>query len=112
MLETANSLSEMAIDGIKFHLLYVVKGTRLESLFRQGIFNCLDQQEYVGLVCDFLERLPANMIIQRLTGDPHPAELVAPAWALKKSETLKMIRETLEKRDSWQSKFVKRHFIP
>jgi radical SAM protein (TIGR01212 family) len=108
MLETADSLSEMGIDGIKFHLLYVVKGTRLGNLFSQGIFNCLDQQEYVGLVCDFLERLPANMIIQRLTGDPHPAELVAPAWALKKSETLKLIREALEKRDSWQGKFVKR----
>jgi hypothetical protein len=41
-------------------------------------------------------------VIQRLTGDPHPAELVAPAWALNKSETLEKIRQTLEKRDSWQ----------
>ena len=107
MLETAHSLSEMGIDGIKLHLLYVVKGTKLEDLFKQGGFRCLDQQEYVSLVCDFLERLPENMVIQRLTGDPHPAELVAPAWATNKSETLNMIREMLEKRDSWQGKFVK-----
>jgi radical SAM superfamily enzyme len=44
------------------------------------------------------------MIIQRLTGDPHPNELVAPNWSLNKSETLAKIRQTLEKRDSWQGK--------
>ncbi len=108
MLETADYLSEMEIDGIKLHLLYVIKGTKLESLLRQGGFRCLDQQEYADLVCDFLERLPQNMVIQRLTGDPHPEELVAPEWALKKSETLTLIRKTLEKRDSWQGKYVKK----
>ena len=83
-------------------LLYVVKGTQLETYYRQGKYNCLEQQEYVDLVCDFIERIPSDMIIQRLTGDPHRPELVAPQWALKKSETLAKIRNTLEKRDSWQ----------
>jgi radical SAM superfamily enzyme len=47
------------------------------------------------------------MIVQRLTGDPHPKELAAPAWSLKKTETLELIRTTLEKRDSWQGKYIK-----
>ena len=104
MLHTAKTIADLELDGLKLHLLYVIKGTRLESLYRQERFKCLEQQEYVDLVCDFLERIPRRMIIQRLTGDPHPAELTAPQWSLKKSETLAKINETLEKRDSWQGK--------
>ena len=106
MLYTAETIQKLGIDGVKLHLLYVVKGTRLESLYRRGEFKCLEQQKYVDLVCDFLERMPPGMVIQRLTGDPHPEELIAPAWSLKKAETLELIRKTLEKRDSWQGKYV------
>jgi radical SAM protein (TIGR01212 family) len=109
MLQTAQTIADLGIDGIKIHLLYVVKGTLLERNYRQGKYKCLEQQEYVDLVCDFIERIPSDMIIQRLTGDPHPQELVAPQWALKKSETLAQIRNTLEKRDSRQGmKFKKK----
>ena len=104
MLETAKIIAGMGIDGIKLHLLYVIKGTRLETLYREGKYRCLEQQEYVDLVCDFLELIPEGMVIQRLTGDPHPEELVAPGWSLNKRETLSLITGTLEKRDSWQGK--------
>ena len=106
MIHTAKTIADLGIDGIKLHLLYVVKGTGLETLYRQGEFRCLEQQEYVDLICDFLEHIPRHMVIQRLTGDPHPAELAAPQWSLKKSETLAKIRETLEKRDSWQGQKI------
>jgi len=107
MLATANAIADMGIDGIKLHLLYVVKGTQLADFYGTGKYKCLSQQEYADLVCDFLERLPKNMVIQRLTGDPHPEELVAPLWSLKKAQTLNLIRETLEKRNSWQGKFIR-----
>ncbi len=106
MLETAHTLAELEIDGLKIHLLYVVKGTRLESLYRQGRFRCLDQVEYVERVCEFLERIPPQVVIQRLTGDPHPEELVAPQWALEKTETLNMIRQMLAERDTRQGQLV------
>jgi radical SAM protein (TIGR01212 family) len=106
MLETAKAVADMGIDGIKIHLLYVVKGTKLAKLYDTGRYRCLEQQEYVDLVCDFLERIPKDMVIQRLTGDPHPEELVAPMWSLKKTETLALIRDTMGKRDSWQGKLV------
>jgi len=105
MLHTADTIAALGIDGVKLHLLYVVAGTPLESLYRLGKYKCLQQQEYVDLVCDFLECIPSTMIIQRLTGDPHPSELVAPRWSLKKSATLELIRRTLKERDSWQGKF-------
>jgi radical SAM protein (TIGR01212 family) len=105
MLRTAQLIAKLGIDGVKLHLLYVVKGTRLEALYRQGSYICLKQPEYVDLVCDFLERIPPQMVIQRLTGDPHPHELVAPRWALQKAQILSQIRETLISRDSYQGKF-------
>jgi hypothetical protein len=104
MLETARRLADLPVDGLKIHLLYVVKGTPLEQLYRQQRYRCLEQDAYVELVCDFLERIPADMVIQRLTGDPHSEELVAPSWALNKRQTLQMIRDRLEERDTWQGR--------
>ena len=104
MLETADRLAEMEIDGIKLHLLYVIKGTRLEKLYQENRYRCLEQQEYVDLVCDFLERTPPQVVIQRLTSDPHPNELVAPQWSLNKSDTMEMIYHTMDKRDMRQGR--------
>ena len=106
ILETAKIIADLGIDGIKLHLLYVIRGTKLEDLYAAGRYKCLEQPQYVDLVCDFLERTPKDVVVQRLTGDPHPDELVAPMWSLKKKETLDLIKETLERRDSWQGKFV------
>ena len=106
MLQTAKIVADMGIDGIKLHLLYVVKGTKLEELYRANNYKCLEQHEYIDIVCDFLERIPKEMVIQRLTGDPHPKELVAPVWSLKKAETIALIRKTLETRNTWQGKYA------
>ena len=102
ILNTAGAISDLGIDGVKLHLLYVVKGTPLEALYRKGDYRCLEQQEYVDLVCDFLEHIPPQMVIQRLTGDPHPEELAAPQWSRRKTDTLQLIHKTLLERDTWQ----------
>ena len=104
MLETAETVAALNLDGLKLHLLYVVRGTPMETLYRNGGYTCLEQQAYADLVCDFLERLPPAMIIQRLTGDPHPDELVAPGWSLKKADTRNLIEQTLERRNSRQGR--------
>ena len=104
MLETARVLGDLGIDGVKLHLLYVVKGTPLEKMWKNGDYNCLEQREYVDTLCDFLELLPKSVIIQRVTGDPHPEELAAPAWSMERNETFKMIQETMAARDSFQGK--------
>ncbi|MDP2862848.1 MAG: TIGR01212 family radical SAM protein [Desulfobacterales bacterium] len=106
MLETAEAIAGLGIDGVKIHLLYVVKGTKMESLYLAGKHRCLEQDEYAGLVCDFLELLPEEVVIQRLTGDPHRDELVAPVWSLEKAKTIALIKNTFEKRDSRQGKFA------
>ncbi len=105
MLHTAEVVGRLGIDAVKIHLLYVVKNTPLVGMLAKGAYHCMEQQEYVDRVCDVLERLPEDMIIQRLTGDPHPADLVAPLWAMRKRETLAAIQKTMADRDSWQGKY-------
>ena len=104
MLATADTVAAMGIHGVKLHLLYVVRGTPMEALYRDGRYRCLEQREYAELICEFIERLPETMIIQRLTGDPHPKELVAPIWSLQKKETLGLIQSIFAKKDTWQGK--------
>ncbi len=104
MIETARYLSLLPVSGVKIHLLYVVKGTKLAELYKNGDYQCLSREEYVNLVIDFLEFLPPEMVIQRLTGDPLPSEILAPDWAVEKSLNLALIRARLEERNTWQGK--------
>ena len=107
MLETAEALAVMDIQAVKIHLLYVVRGTRLQALYEAGTYRCLDREEYAQTVAAFLAVLPPGVIIHRLTGDPHPAELVAPLWALEKQANLQAVREELRSNDLWQGKHYK-----
>jgi len=104
MLDTARYLAGAGIDGVKIHLLYVIKGTPLDRLFLAGAYQPMTQTEYVETVCDFLELLPEQMVIQRITGDPHGTELRAPAWAGRYRETFNLIQQTLARRDTFQGK--------
>jgi radical SAM protein (TIGR01212 family) len=107
MRATAKFVAGLPIDGVKLHLLYVVRGTPMEDLFNSGRYRCLTRDDYVERVCDVIEELPAGMVIQRITGDPHYQELVAPRWALNKNETVDLIRKRLEERDTWQGRLAK-----
>ena len=104
MLDTARALAALDIQAVKIHLLYVIRDTPLHDLYCSGAYRCLSRDEYVDLVCDFLALLPPTAIIHRLTGDPHPRELVAPTWALEKQANLRAVREALKRRDLWQGK--------
>jgi radical SAM protein (TIGR01212 family) len=106
MLATADLLARLPVHAVKIHNLHVVKDTPLEGMYRAGQARMLDFEEYVGLVCDFLERLPPALVIHRLSGDAPPDYLVAPLWCLDKPRLLRAIEAELERRDSWQGKLV------
>ena len=106
MRQTAEAVARLPVNGAKVHLLYVIRGTRMEQMLQAGEYRCMEQDEYADAVCDVLERLPSRMVIQRLTGDPHPEELVGPAWALRKQETLSLIRRRLGQRQTWQGRLT------
>jgi radical SAM protein (TIGR01212 family) len=104
MLATAEALASLPVDAVKIHNLHVVRDTPLEEMYRAGTVRMLELAEYVALVCDFLERLPPTMVIQRLSGDAPPKYLVAPDWCLDKPALLSAIQRELQRRDSWQGR--------
>jgi len=108
MLATARALGEMDIQAVKIHLLYVIQNTVLHQLYKKGLYQSLTREQYTDIVCDFLSLLPPHIIIHRLTGDPHPEELVTPFWALEKESNLRAIQSTLRNRNLWQGKFFQK----
>lgn len=102
MMMSAQILSEMGIDGVKIHLLHILKGSPMERAYKDGNIRLLGQDEYVGLACDFLERLSPDIVIQRITGEGKAEEHVAPSWALDKPGTIRKIGEELRRRGSYQ----------
>lgn len=102
MMETAKAVGQLGVDGIKIHLLHVIKDTPMEKMLEKGMLKLMTQEEYVNLVCDQLESLPDTMIVHRLTGDGKRDELVGPIWSLKKWEVLNQIDDTLKSRNSYQ----------
>ncbi|MDD4345470.1 MAG: TIGR01212 family radical SAM protein [Desulfitobacteriaceae bacterium] len=104
MLVTARAIAALPLQGIKLHLLHVLAGTPLAKIYRKNPFPLLTAEEYINIIVDILELLPAEMIIQRLTGDGPPDDLIGPLWSRKKWETLNAIDAELERRDSRQGK--------
>lgn len=102
ILATADEVARLQVDGIKLHLLHILNGTPLGELYKQGRVPMLEMQEYVELVVDFIERLPPETLIQRLTGDGPRDILLAPLWSMNKWEVLNAIDDELERRGSRQ----------
>ena len=104
MLETARAVAGLEVQGIKIHLLHLMKRTGMVKQYEDGLLRLMEKDEYVRLVCDQLEVLPPEIIIHRLTGDAPRDLLIGPAWSLKKWEVLNAIDAELERRDSFQGK--------
>ncbi|MBN1957899.1 MAG: TIGR01212 family radical SAM protein [Desulfuromonadales bacterium] len=102
ILATADELARLKVDGIKLHLLHILKGTPLGERYKQGQIKMLEMQEYVELAVDFIERLPPETLIQRLTGDGPRDILLAPIWSMNKWEVLNAIDDELERRGTRQ----------
>lgn len=108
MMQTAKAVADMGADGIKIHLLHIIKDTPLRDFLNNGQIVSMEQEEYINLVCDQLEILPEEMVIHRLTGDGKRDELLAPLWSLKKWEVLNRIDDEMKRRGTFQgSKYVK-----
>ncbi|MEN6441208.1 MAG: TIGR01212 family radical SAM protein [Syntrophobacter sp.] len=104
MLETARFLAGRDIQALKIHLLYVVRGTKLDHMYRTGRYRCLTREEYAAAAGEFLALTPPGVIIQRLTGDPHPEELSAPSWAIEKQKNLEAVRSYMRSKGLYQGK--------
>ncbi len=105
MMESAKIVANLDVQGIKIHLLHLLKGTPMVKQYEKGLLEFLTFENYVSLVCDQLEILPPEMIVHRITGDGPIDLMVGPMWSLNKWEVLNSIDAELKRRDSWQGKF-------
>lgn len=104
MLETGRQVAKMDVQGIKIHLLHLMKKTPMVKQYEAGLLQFLEMDEYVKLIVDTLEILPPHMIIHRLTGDAPKDLLIGPMWSMKKWEVLNAIDRELKGRNTWQGK--------
>ena len=106
MLETVKYLNKLKIDGIKIHMLNIVKDTALATLYQNKPFHILTKEEYIDIVIKQLELLDPKIVIHRITSDPDPKNLIAPTWLLKKCNLLNDIDKEMKKRDTYQGKII------
>ena len=106
MLETVKYLNKLKIDGIKIHMLNIVKDTALANLYQTKPFHILTKEEYIDIVIKQLELLDPKIVIHRITSDPDPKNLIAPNWLLKKCNLLNDIDKEMKKRDTYQGKII------
>ena len=108
MLDTVKHLNTLDIQGIKIHMLYIVKDTPLETLYNKEHFHILSKEEYIDIVIKQLELLDSKIVIHRITSDPDVSSLIEPTWLLKKFCLLNDIDKEMVKRDTYQGKYYQK----
>lgn len=102
MKNTASCVANLHPDLLKIHLLYVARGTKLAKMYENGEYIPIKRDDYINIVCDQLEILPPDIVIERLTGDGIGSELLAPLWSQKKVTVINDIDKELYRRNSYQ----------
>ena len=102
MINTVKHLDELNIDGIKIHMLHILKDTPLADYYSKNKFHILTKEEYIDIVINQLEILDPQIVIHRITGDPKKEDLIEPTWLLKKFQVLDDIDKEMVKRNTYQ----------
>ena len=102
--QTVQYVARLAPEEIKFHSLYVVKGTKMEQIYRENGYFPLSRDHYTDLVVSAIERLPQDTVVARLTGDGDKKDLIAPLWGVGKREILNEIDKKFYARETYQGK--------
>lgn len=104
MLDTARKIARLQPDGVKIHLLHVIRGTALAQMFESGQYCPMEREDYIGVVVRQLELLPETTVIERLTGDGDKRTLLAPLWSRDKISVLGGIDRAMARADTWQGR--------
>lgn len=102
MLDTIKYLDKLDIDGIKIHMLNIIKNTALAKIYEREKFHILSKEEYIDIVIKQLELLDPKVVIHRITSDPDPLNLIEPTWLIKKFCLLNDIDKEMKNRDTYQ----------
>lgn len=107
IMQTAQELARLGIDGVKIHMLCALENTKFAQMYQAGEIEFMSEDEYIQTVCDFLEYLPPQTTIHRLAGNGFSKTLIAPQWLNKKFDCLNKIdREFINRNSHQSSKFI------
>lgn len=106
MLDTVKYLNKLRIDGIKIHMLNIVKDTALAKMYEKEKFHILSKEEYIDIVIKQLELLSPKIVIHRITSDPDPKNLIEPVWLIKKFCLLNDIDKEMKRRNTYQGRLL------
>lgn len=95
-VETTQQAVAAGTDGVKFHLLHVLRNTDLEQDYLAGKFSCLSMEEYARWLKKCLSVLPPHIVVHRITGDGAKRDLVAPLWSADKKRVLNYLNAYLQ----------------
>ena len=107
MIDTVKYLNNLDIQGIKIHMLHILKNTDLYDMYEKEKFHVLSRDEYVSIVCEQLRYLREEIVINRITGDPKEDDLVEPTWLIKQFGVLNEIDKYMAKYDIYQGDKIK-----
>ena len=107
MLKTVDYVAHSGAQGVKFHLLHLMEGTRMVKQYENGELQLLSKEDYIDLICEAVAMIPEEMVVHRLTGDAPRQSLIGPMWSLKKWEVLNDIDKALVDNNIWQGKNFK-----
>lgn len=102
MLTTAKRLAELEIDGLKIHMLTILKDSPLVEIYNKNPFYLMDMEQYCEIVCDILEILPPSTNIQRIAGTGYSETTITPKWVNRRFEILNLIDKMMLQRNSFQ----------
>ena len=105
-LQDAVLLSKLDIQGIKLHILHIFKDTKLYQMHKEKPISLPTQEEYIKIACDFIERIPDDMVILRLVSSANPKFLVAPLWMNDKNSVIDGIKKEFMRRKTKQGSLV------
>lgn len=102
MLDTVRYLNKLDIQGIKIHMLYIIKDTVIDTMYKKERFKILSKEEYIDIVIKQLELLRPEIVINRITSDPDKETLVEPRWLIDKCQLLNDIDKEMKRRNTYQ----------
>lgn len=102
MLGTVRYLNKLDIQGIKIHMLYIIKDTVIDTMYKKERFKILSKEEYIDIVIKQLELLRPEIVINRITSDPDKETLVEPRWLVDKCQLLNDIDKEMKRRNTYQ----------
>ena len=108
MLKTVDYVAHSGAQGVKFHLLHLMQGTKMVEQYESGELQLLSKEDYIDLICKGIAMIPEEMVVHRLTGDAPRQSLIGPMWSLKKWEVLNAIDDRLKERNTYQGRLYQK----